>query len=261
MNYLNNINNLVDSYSPLDQFTIRDLISVKLSILGITLSLTTIGLYLILSNVLAITLVSTNNYGRLIANRWSIAFESIYVTVLSMVTSQINMTTGQRYFPWIFVLFIFILTNNLIGMIPYSFSPTSHFILTFFMSFSVVIGSTILGLTVHKLRFFCVFVPAGCPLALLPLLVLIETLSYISRNISLGLRLGANVLSGHMLLNILSGFTYKIFNSSYLGFILALVPAAFIAAFCALEIAIAFIQAQVFCVLSASYIKDGLISH
>ena len=94
-------------------------------------------------------------------------------------------------------------------MVPYSFASTSHFVLNFSLSFIVVLGATILGFSQHGLKFFSLFVPSGCPLALLPLLVLIEFISYLARNVSLGLRLAANVLSGHMLLNILSGFTYK----------------------------------------------------
>src|SRR5437870_7592938 len=116
------------------------------------------------------------------------------------------------FFPLISALFIFILINNLVGMVPYSFAPTSHFILTFSISFTVVIGATILGFQVHGLKFFSLLVPSGCPLGLLPLLVLIEFISYLARNISLGLRLAANLVSGHMLLNILSGFTYKIID-------------------------------------------------
>jgi F-type H+-transporting ATPase subunit a len=146
-------------------------------------------------------------------------------------------------------------------MVPYSFASTSHFILTFFISFTVVLGATFLGFQRHGLRFFSLFVPAGCPLGLLPLLVLIEFISYLSRNVSLGLRLGANILSGHMLLSILSGFTYKIMTSGILFFFIGLLPLAFILAFSGLELAIAFIQAQVFVVLTCSYIKDALDLH
>src|SRR6059058_5925498 len=117
------------------------------------------------------------------------------------------------FFPLMYVLFIFILVNNLIGLVPYSFASTAHFILTFSISFTVVLGATILGFQKHGLKFFSLFVPSGCPLGLLPLLVLIEFISYLSRNISLGLRLAANILSGHMLLSILGGFTYKIMTS------------------------------------------------
>jgi F-type H+-transporting ATPase subunit a len=146
-------------------------------------------------------------------------------------------------------------------MIPYSFAATSHVVLTFFISFSVVIGSTILGFNKHGTKFFSLFVPSGCPLGLLPLLVLIEFISYLARNISLGLRLSANILSGHMLLNILSGFCYNIATSGFLFFFLGLVPLAFIIAFSGLELGIAFIQAQVFVVLTSSYIKDALDLH
>jgi F-type H+-transporting ATPase subunit a len=177
------------------------------------------------------------------------------------VKNQINATKGQVYFPFIFTLFVFILINNLIGMVPYSFASTSHFILAFSLSFTVVIGATILGFQKHGLEFFSLLVPAGCPLGLLPLLVFIEFISYLSRNVSLGLRLAANILSGHMLLNILAGFTYNIMTSGLIFFFLGLVPLAFIIAFSGLELGIAFIQAQVFVVLTSSYIKDGLDLH
>jgi F-type H+-transporting ATPase subunit a len=177
------------------------------------------------------------------------------------VVNQINPRKGQVYFPFIYGLFIFILINNLIGLVPYSFASTSHFVLTFALSFTIVLGATILGFSKHGLEFFSLLVPAGCPLGLLPLLVLIEFISYLSRNISLGLRLGANIMSGHMLLSILSGFTYKIMTSGIIFFFVGLLPLAFIIAFSGLEIAIALIQAQVFVVLSCSYIKDGLDLH
>src|ERR1700749_4749553 len=187
--------------------------------------------------------------------------ETIYATVHSIVVNQINPKNGQIYFPFIYTLFIFILINNLIGMIPYSFASTSHFVLTFALSFTIVLGSTILGFQIHGLKFFSLLVPAGCPLGLLPLLVLIEFISYLARNISLGLRLAANILSGHMLLNILAGFTYNIMSNGFIYFFLGLIPLAFIIAFSGLELGIAFIQAQVFVVLTSSYIKDALDLH
>ena len=257
MNYFINIT------SPLDQFEIRNLLTIDAPILGnLSLSLTNIGLYLTIGGclVLLIGALSTNT-DKIVPNAWSIPQESIYATVHSIVVGQINERNGQVYFPFMYVLFVFILFNNLIGLVPYSFASTSHFVLTFSLSFTVVIGATILGLNKHGLKFFSLFVPGGCPLALLPLLVLIEFISYLARNVSLGLRLAANILSGHMLLNILSGFTYNIMNSGIIFFILGLLPLAFIVAFSGLELAIAFIQAQVFVVLSCSYIKDALELH
>lgn len=146
-------------------------------------------------------------------------------------------------------------------MVPYSFASTSHFILTFSLSFTVVLGATILGFQKHRLEFFSLFVPAGCPLGLLPLLVLIEFISYLARNVSLGLRLSANIISGHLLLNILSGFTYNILTSGFLFFLVGIIPLAFIIAFSGLELGISLIQAQVFVVLTSSYIKDALDLH
>src|SRR6187431_907572 len=140
-------------------------------------------------------------------------------------------------------------------MIPYSFASTSHFIFTFALSFTIVLGATILGFQKHGLVFFSLLVPAGCPLPLLPLLVFIEFISYLARNISLGLRLAANILAGHMLLNILSGFTFNIMTKGVIYYLLCLIPLSFIMAFSALEIGIAFIQAQVFVVLTSGYIK------
>jgi len=250
-------------FSPLDQFEIRNYISIDAPILlNTSVSLTNIGLYIIISALIIVTYhLLASNGDNILWNKWSLSQETIYATVHSITVNQINDKSGQVYFPFIYSLFIFILVNNLISMVPYSFAATSHFILTFSLSFTIVLGATILGLYKHGSEFFSLFVPSGCPLALLPLLVLIEFISYLSRNVSLGLRLAANVLSGHMLLSILSGFTYNIMTSGILFFILGLLPLAFIIAFSGLEIGIAFIQAQVFVVLSCSYIKDCLDLH
>jgi F-type H+-transporting ATPase subunit a len=260
---MNNFNLNTEILSPLDQFEIRDLLSLDAPILGnLHISITNIGLYLVLGGFFIFTLnLLTTNYNRLVGNNWSISQESLYATIHSIVTNQINPKSGQVYFPFIYALFIFILINNLIGMVPYSFASTSHFVLTFALSFTIVLGATILGFQKHGLVFFSLLVPAGCPLALLPLLVLIEFISYLARNISLGLRLAANILSGHMLLHILAGFTYNIMTSGIIFFFLGLIPLSFIIAFSGLELGIAFIQAQVFVVLTSGYIKDGLDLH
>lgn len=249
--------------TPLDQFEIRDLIGIYAPVLGdISISLTNISFYLIISFLILLNFnLISNNFNRLVPNSWSISQECIYATIHGIVVNQINEKKGQLYFPFIYGLFMFILINNLIGMVPYSFASTSHFILTFALSFTIVLGATILGFKEHGLKFFSLLVPAGCPLGLLPLLIIIEFISYLTRNISLGLRLAANIFSGHMLLNILSGFTYNIMNSGFVYFFIAFLPLAFIIAFSGLELAIAFIQAQVFVVLSCSYIKDALDLH
>jgi len=261
MNYFTNTQFI--STSPLDQFEIRDLLSIKAPILNNTsLSLTNIGMYLCLGTlvVLCLNLLATNR-DKVVSNSWSLSLETIYATVHSIVVNQINNISGQIYFPFIYVLFSFILIHNIIGMMPYSFASTSHLVMTLSLSFTIVLGATFLGFNKHGLKFFSLFVPAGCPLGLLPLLVLIEFISYLSRNVSLGLRLGANILSGHMLLNILSGFCYNIMSSGFVFIFVGLVPLAFVIAFSGLELGIAFIQAQVFVVLTCSYIKDSLDLH
>lgn len=249
--------------NPLDQFEIRDIIGLNVSVLNnFHLSLTNIGLYLIISLILSLLFsLLTENKEKLLMNKWSLNQESISITVKNLVLNQISATNGQIYFPFIYILFIFILINNLLGMVPYNFASTSHFALTFSLSFTIVLGATLLGLQKHGLKFFSLFVPSGCPLGLLPLLVVIEFISYLSRCVSLGLRLGANVMSGHMLLNILCGFIYKIMASGIIYFIIGLIPLAFVIALCGLELAIAFIQAYVFVILTSSYIKDGLYLH
>jgi len=263
MHTLNSNNFNQEISSPLSQFEVRDLLFIDMPILeNLHISITNIGFFLITGTFFIIILnISSTNFNKLVSNEWSISQESVYATIHSIVTNQINSRLGQIYFPFLYTLFIFILINNLIGMIPYSFASTSHFVLTFSLSFTIVLGATILGFQKHGLKFFSLFVPAGCPLALLPLLVMIELISYLARNISLGLRLAANITAGHMLLSILSGFVYNIMNAGILYMILALMPLAFIIAFSGLELGIALIQAQVFVVLTASYIKDGLDLH
>ncbi len=186
---------MTEILNPLSQFEITDLLALDTPLIGnIHLSITNIGFYLItgLIFILILNLLSTN-YNRLVSNNWSISQETLFATIHSIVVNQINPRKGQVYFPFIYGLFIFILINNLIGLVPYSFASTSHFVLTFALSFTIVLGATILGFSKHGLEFFSLLVPAGCPLGLLPLLVLIEFISYLSRNISLGLRLGANI--------------------------------------------------------------------
>lgn len=190
-----NLNLYREVVSPLDQFEIRDLVSIDAPIIGnLHISLSNIGFYLIIAGIFILVLnILGTNYNKLISNKWSISLESLYSTILSIVKNQINGKEGLNYFPFIYTLFIFILINNLVGMVPYSFATTSHFVLTFSLSFTIVLGATILGFQKHGLEFFSLLVPAGCPLALLPLLVLIEFISYLARNISLGLRLAANI--------------------------------------------------------------------
>jgi F-type H+-transporting ATPase subunit a len=175
-----------------------------------------------------------------------------------MVREQLG---KEIYLPFIYSLFFFILISNLIGNIPYSYTITTSVIITIGLSFTILTGVTILGLYIHRLHFFSYFVPSGTPLALVPLLVLIETVSYLARALSLGIRLFANLVAGHTLLKIISTFLYQMFNAGLIAAIITMIPFVIFLALCGLELAVSVIQAYVFVLLVISYIKDAIYLH
>jgi F-type H+-transporting ATPase subunit a len=177
-----------------------------------------------------------------------------------MVKSQIG-SSNERYLPFIYSLFFFILISNLVGNVPYGFAVGTSVIVSLGLSFTIFMGVTILGLAKHRLHFFSFFVPAGTPVALVPMLVLIEFISYIARAFSLGVRLFANLVAGHALLKILSGLLAKLFLAGVLVAVVTLVPFAIFVALIGLEIAVSFIQAYVFSLLTCSYLKDAIDLH
>lgn len=246
--------------SPLEQFEVTNLISITAPIFGyLNLTLSNLGLYSIIILLLIIGLhIISNNDNKILPSKWSIAIESVFTSINSMVREQLG---KEIYLPFIYSLFFFILISNLIGNIPYSFTITTSIIVTIGLSFTILTGVTILGLYIHKLHFFSYFVPSGTPLALVPLLVLIETISYLARALSLGIRLFANMVAGHSLLKILSGLLYQLFNSGIVIAILTLIPFALFLALCGLELAVSIIQSYVFVLLVMSYIKDAIYLH
>ena len=161
---------------------------------------------------------------------------------------------GKKYFPFVFAIFMFVLIGNMVGMIPYSFTFTSHIIVTFALAAVVFIGVTILGFMKHGLHFFSFFIVPGLPWYMLSILIPIEVISYLARPISLSVRLFANMLAGHTLLKVFAGFVLP------LG-IIGVVPLAFIVALTGLEILIAFLQAYVFAILTCLYINDAIHLH
>ena len=246
--------------SPLEQFEVTNLISLNAPIFGyLNLTLSNLGLYslLVLVLILGIHYMGDND-SKIIPSKWSIALDSIFTTINTMVREQLG---KEIYLPFIYSLFFFILIANLVGNIPYSYTITTSVIVTIGLSFTILTGVTILGLYIHKLHFFSYFVPSGTPLALVPLLVLIETVSYLARALSLGIRLFANMCAGHTLLKILSTFLYQMFNSSIIIAIFTLIPFSLFVALCGLEIAVSIIQAYVFTLLTISYIKDAIYLH
>ena len=244
-------------FSPLDQFEIKPLLTIN-NIL--TLSLTNYVIYLIIVVLIIYNIINILNKVSLGWNRWGVAVLAIYDTVLNMVNSQIG-KRGGYYFPLIFTLFNFILVANLISMIPYSFAISAQLVAIVSLSLSLWLGNVILGLSIHGWGFFALFVPSGTPLALVPVLVLIETLSYSSRAISLGLRLSANVLSGHLLMLILGSLILNLMSTSIFGFVGGFIPMVGVIAIIILEFAISMIQSYVFTILLSGYIKDSVYLH
>lgn len=166
---------------------------------------------------------------------------------------------GSKYFPFIMSLFIFIALLNILGLLPYVFTPTAHLAVTFGLSLSIMIFVTFLGVLTFKMEYFSILVPMGVPLLLAPPLAVIETLSYIIRALSLGLRLGANITAGHLLFAILSGFTLQLFLNGHLFLTCFLI---IIMVFIALlELMVAVIQAYVFSLLTAIYLGDTIVLH
>ena len=249
-------------FSPLSQFEVHNLIGVNAPILGnLHLNLTNLSLYSIFVFLTILGLhVYANNDSKIIPNNWSISFESSFQSLNSMVREQIG-ANMEIYFPFIYSIFFYILIANLISNVPYSFAVTASGVVSLGLSLTIFIGVTILALSIHGIKFFSFFIPSGTPLALVPLLVLIELVSYLARAVSLGVRLFANITAGHTLLKILSTYLFKLFTGNLLIAILTLIPFAIFLALVGLELAVSLIQAFVFTLLVCSYLRDAIELH
>lgn len=241
-----------EHHSPLSQFEIKTLIPIKFG--EADLSFTNSALMMVIALVgISLFLMLGMRRGALVPGRWQSMVELSYEFIVNLIRDTVG-GDGRRYFPFVFALFMFVLFGNLLGMVPYSFTFTSHIIVTFAMATVVFIGVTILGFIKHGMHFFSFFVPPGVSIALWPLLIPIEIISYLSRPISLSVRLFANMLAGHTLLKVFAGFVPA------LG-ALGVLPLAFVAALSGLELVIAFLQAYVFAILTCLYINDALHLH
>lgn len=247
-------------FSPLEQFTILSLLPFHLG--NFYFSFTNSALFFLLSTgaFLGLASLALAQGGHLVPRAWQSALELLYEFVVSLVAEQIG-KQGVRYFPFVFTLFVFLLGSNLIGMIPYSFTTTSHFLITFSLSFAVFVGMTGIGFATHGLHFFSFLLPPGAPLALAPGLVVIELVSYCFRGISLGVRLFANMMAGHTLVKILSGFAWSMLSLSGALKLAAAIPFAVVFALMFLEVGVACLQAYVFTILTCIYINDAIHLH
>lgn len=253
--------------SPLEQFQILSLITIKL--FGFDFSITNALLVNILALICVIGTVylfsSNANYANqtsffFIPNPWQAIFESTYEVVSQLVFDLIT-TGSEKYFPFITVIFSFILFNNLIGLVPYSFTITSHLIITFGLSFSIFVGMNIISYQLHGFHMFSLFLPANTTFFLALVLVPIEFVSYIAKPVSLGVRLFINLMAGHSLLKVVVGFAWSMMLLDGLQAISFLVPLLLLTLLMGLELGVALIQTYVFITLTCIYLNDSEALH
>ncbi len=238
--------------SPMEQFKIERISDLEM--FGMDVSFTNSSMMMVASVALISFFMILSMRGRsLVPNRVQSIAEMIYEYVADMVRSTLG-EKGMKFFPWVFSLFSFILVLNLLGMIPGTFTSTSHIIVTFALAAMVWIVVTAVGFYNHGIGFLKMFVPAGVPWPLLLIIVPIEIISYLIRPISHSVRLFANMMAGHTLLKVFGGFVVS------LG-AFGIAPLLFMVAFTGLEILVAFLQALVFAVLTCIYLNDGLNMH
>nr|WCH57698.1 ATP synthase F0 subunit a [Hypnea cryptica] len=245
--------------SPLEQFEIVALIPLNIG--GINFSLTNSSLFLIIALFLIIFWTSLSFYDlNLIPNNWQLVKELLYKVTSGIVEDNIG-KKGEYYLPFIFTLHLMLLYSNLIGMVPYSFTVTSHIVFTFSLALAIFIGINIIGIQTHGFKFFALFLPRGVPLAIVPLLITIEFLSYIVKVFTLSIRLFANMTSGHTLLKIIAGFSWTMLSAGGLLAVFHVIPLGLLLALIGLELAIAGLQAYVFTLLTCIYLNDVLDMH
>ena len=252
--------------TPLEQFQIISLLSAKVLCFDFSLTnmlfVNVIVLFIFSSIVTFFSSTkSTVNDFFLIPNVWQLILETVYEVVSGLVFDNLN-EEGEKYFPFIAVLFTFILFNNLIGLVPYSFTITSHLIVTLGLSLPIFIGVVIIGVQKHKINMLSVFLPPNTQIALGLLLVPIELISYIFKPISLGVRLFANLMAGHTLLKVIVGFAWSMLLLENFLSILHIIPLLVLVILMGLELGVAMIQAYVFTVLTCIYLNDSInLSH
>lgn len=239
--------------NPLHQFEIQKLINLNL--FGYDISFTNSALFMMIAicGLSALFLYSAIKY-RTIPNRLQALVEISYNLIAGMVNDNAG-KEGMRFFPLIFSVFFFVLGGNLLGMIPYTFTYTSHIIVTFGLAMMVFLFVTILGFVIHGFHFFGFFVPKGVSIFLTPIIVPVEIISYLSRPVSLSIRLFANMMAGHTMLKVFAGFCVS------LGVVYGIAPLAINILLTGFEIVISCLQAYIFTILSCIYLNDAIHMH
>ena len=238
--------------SPVEQFKLKPLVPIEIG--GVDLSYTNSALFMTIAVVLVGVFLTQSMRGRhLVPNRWQSMAELSYEFIANMVREQVG-SDGRPYFPFVFALFMFILFGNLLGMVPYSYTFTSQIIVTFAMALAVFVGVTLVAIIRHGVHFLTFFFPSGAPIYMAPLLIPIEILSYLSRPVSLSVRLFANMMAGHTMMKVFGGFVVA------LG-VFGVAPMVVLLALTGFEILVAVLQAYVFTILTCIYLRDALHLH
>jgi F-type H+-transporting ATPase subunit a len=241
---------------PIHQFQIHKLIPIDVG--GVDFSFTNSSLFMVLTVVCASAFLVLSTRGRgLVPGRWQSAAEMTYEFIAQTLRDSAG-SDGMRFFPFVFTLFMFVLVSNLWGMFPYFFTVTAHIIITAALALAVILLVVFYGLKRHKFGFFLLFVPKGVPGAILPFIVVIEVLSFLSRPLSLSIRLFANMLAGHITLKVFAGFVIGLASLGVVGVLGAILPLAATVALTALEFLVAALQAYVFAILTCLYLNDAL---
>ena len=240
--------------NPMLQFEVYK-IGPEINLGGVNLSFTNASLFMTISSILILLFLFLGTKKKsLVPTKIQFITEASYTFVAKMINDTAG-SNAKSFFPFIFTLFMFVLFANMVGMLPYSFTVTSHIIVTFVLAAMVFIGVTILGFIKHGFKYLGIFVPKGVPIILLPLIVIIEIISYLSRPVSLSVRLFANMMAGHTMLKVFGGFVIS------LGLLGGWLPLGFSVALTGLEILVAFLQAYVFAILTCIYLNDALNLH
>ena len=240
--------------NPMHQFEVYK-IGPEINLGEVNLSFTNASLFMAISSILILLFLFLGTKKKsLVPTKIQFITEASYTFIAKMINDTAG-SNAKSFFPFIFTLFMFVLFANMVGMLPYSFTVTSHIIVTFVLAAIVFIGVTILGFIKHGFKYLGLFVPKGVPIILLPLIVVIEIISYLSRPVSLSVRLFANMMAGHTMLKVFGGFVIS------LGLLGGWLPLGFSVALTGLEILIAFLQAYVFAILTCIYLNDALNLH
>jgi len=251
-------------FSPLQQFEILPIINFYFGIFDFSLTnslFITLFVFIILFFYSYFILNLKDFSLFFILNKWQIIFSDFYTLIIGLVIDNIGLKEGSKFFPLVLSVFLFVLSFNMIGLIPYSFTVTSHFIVTFAFSFFLFFGINIIIVLNHGLKFFALFLPSGTSIVLALLLVPIELISYFFRPISLAIRLFANMMAGHTLLKVIAGFGMTLMTLNGFYFFLHYVPILMLVPLFLLEVGVALIQAFVFSILISMYINSAINLH